>query len=250
MILAFNGQPVHAFNESTNVTFYLWPLACILVTENATALVQGDGTLLTLNVTNSTSYIPFPYLDNEPKNTLEQYFAPMIDVIIGSEGGNSGGEEGFTWLEESLREQLVKAPSLRAFEESLGSIISLMYSLLIQTWRTRYASGDQTLASTWAPQNTTLQGQHPVTRARLTVNGIPLMFGLSVTLILTAVSLLCIVGHGINDHVVRDGGIIDLVSLLHNSSLPDIIAGESDDPASEKIMFETRSIRARRTAIT
>lgn len=222
----------------------------MLVVENATATVRGDGTLLTLNVTNPTPYSAFPYLNNEPNNTLEKYFAPMIDVLISSEGDGGGQEEGGTWLEQSLREQLAQTPSLRAFEESLGSIVSLMYSLLIEGWRTQYASGDQTLASTWAPQNTTVQGQHPVTRAFLTVNGIPLLFGLGCTLILVVVSLLSVLGHGANDDIVRDGGVVDLVSLLHRSSLPDIIAGESDDPASERMMFETRSTRARQTAIS
>ena len=58
-------------------------------------------------------------------------------------------------------------------------------------------------------------------------------------------------GHRINDNIVRDGGVIDLVSLLHDSALPDILAGNDGDGgvASEKVMFEIRSTKARRSKV-
>ena len=67
---------------------------------------------------------------------------------------------------------------------------------------------------------------------------------------LATVSLICVAGHRITDDIVRDGGVIDLVSLLHDSALPDILAGDDGDGdmASEQ-MFETRSTRARSTKV-
>jgi hypothetical protein len=46
--------------------------------------------------------------------------------------------------------------ALPLLEDNLASLSSLTYSLLIQNWRGRYASGDVTLASTWTPQYTTV----------------------------------------------------------------------------------------------
>ena len=155
-LLALLGQPIRVFHEPVTVTFYVWPLGCVLVTNNATARVRGDGSLLSLNVTNSTPYTPFPYLSNHPKNGLEKYFAPLHDVILYTEGGTDlsfGGGDGLTWIEQALRVTLENQPSLRALEESLSSITSLTYSLLIQRWRTRLSDGDSSVFSNWVPEN-------------------------------------------------------------------------------------------------
>ena len=138
-VLALHGQPIRAFNESVTVTFFVSPLGWVLVTDNATASVKGDGSLLFLNVANPTRYTPFPYLSNRPKNGLEKYFAPLHDVIMASERII---DKPGTWIEETLRVTLANQPSLRALEETLSSITSLTYSLLIQRWRTRLSDGD------------------------------------------------------------------------------------------------------------
>ena len=250
-LLALHGQPIRAFNESVTVTFYIWPLGCVLVTNNATARVRGDGSLLFLNVTNPTPYTPFPYISNTPKNALEKYFASLHSAISGSEGGRLLGPSNNTWIEETLRMTLVDQPSLRALEKCLGSITSLAYSLLIQRWRTRLSDGDRTLSSNWVPENKTVQGHYLLLEAHLQVNGIPLLVGSISTLVLGAVSLICVVGHRITDHVIHDGGVIDLVSLLHGSALPDILAGDAGDGdmTSEQVMFQTRSTRAHCTKV-
>ena len=247
-LLALDGQPIRVFHEPVTVTFYVWALGCVLVTNNATARVRGDGSLLSLNVTNSTPYTPFPHLSKPPKNALEKYFAPLHDLIIATEGGYG---VGVTWIEQALTVTLENQPSLRALEESLSSITSLTYSLLIQRWRSRLSDGDHTVLSNWVPENKTAQAHYPLLQAHLQVNGIPLLVGSISTLVLLAVSLICVVGHRITDHIVHDGGVIDLVSLLHDSVLPDILAGDDGDGsmASEKAMFETRSTRARCTKV-
>jgi hypothetical protein len=246
--LALNGQPIRAFNESVTVTFYVWPLGCVLVTNNATARVGGDGSLLSMNVTNPAAYTPFPFLSNQPKNAFEKYFAPLHDAITSSEGGAGGGSQGATWIEEALRLTLANQSSLWALEEALSSITSLAYALLIQRWRTRFSDGDDTVLSNWVPETQSAQGQYLLLRGRLQVNGIPLLVGSISTLVLVVVSLICVVGHNITDGVIRDGGVIDLVSLLHDSALPDILARDDVDDGKEP-MFETRSSRARRTKV-
>ena len=251
MNLALHGQPIRAFNESVTVTFYVWLLGCVLVTNNATARVRGDSRLLSLNVTNPARYEPFPFLSNQPRNALEKYFAPLHDAIISSEGSGGGGSQGVTWIEEALRLTLASQPNLRALEETLSSITSLAYALLVQRWRRRVSDGDNTVLQNWVPEKRTAQGQYLLLRGCLQVNGIPLLVGSVSTLVLVVVSLICVVGHGVTDGVIRDGGVIDLVSLLHDSALPGILAGddEDDDGRASEVMFETRSSRARRAAV-
>lgn len=246
-----NGQPVHAFNESAEVTFYTWPLGCILVTENATASVSGDGELVSVNISSPTSYDPFPYLINTPNTPMEANFAPLFAAISASEGAAGGGAQGDTWLERSLRTRLEQKPTLRAFEDALSSIMSTAYALLIQRWRTRFSTNDNTLTSNWIPQTATVLGHFPVLKAHLEVNAIPLLIGSISTLILAVVSLICIIGHEASDHIVRDGGVIDIISLMHDSALPSILAASSEDNdfATEMALFETRSKRAQRTAV-
>ena len=245
-----HGQPIRTFNESVTATFYVWPLGCVLATNNATARVSGDGSLLFLNVTNPTPYTPFPYLSNQPKNGLEKYFTLLHDAIINSEDPE-GDDGGNSWIEQTLRVTLANQPTLRALEETLSSITSLAYSLLIQKWRTGLSNGDSTVLSNWVPENKTAQAHYPLLQAHLQVNGIPLLVGSISTLVLVTVSLICVVGHRITDHIVRDGGVIDLVSLLHDSALPDILVGDDGDDgmASEKVVSEAFSTRARHTKV-
>ena len=107
------------------------------------------------------------------------------------------------------------------------------------------------VSSNWVPENKPAQAHYPLLQAHLQVNTIPLLVGSIGTLVLVAVSLICVMGHRITDDIVRDGSVIDFVSLLHDSALPDILAGEAGDGGMvpEMVMFETRSTRARRTKV-
>lgn len=249
-VVALNGQPVRAFNESVTTTFYVWLLGCVLRTDNATAHVRGDGVLLSLNATASTPFTPFPYLDNEPQNAMESWWISLLEALFKSQGG-AGVHQGSTWVEDTLERLLLAQPDIATLETNLASMTSFFYALVIQHWRTRYGAGDPSVAQNWTPSNTTVQGHHPVLKGRLQIDGIPLIVGCISTLILTVVSLSCVRGHDTNDTVVRDGGVIDLISLLHDSALPDIIAGDGEgwDAAAERAMFETRSSRARRVLV-
>ena len=65
-------------------------------------------------------------------------------------------------------------------------------------------------------------------KAHLQGNGVPLLVRSLSVLVLATVSTMCVVGHGITDNIVRDGAVIDLVSLLHHSALPWILAGHEE----------------------
>jgi len=186
-------------------------------------------------------------MTNEPKNQIESNWFPLLGAVtvLDVRSGNF-------WLTATLRSLLDGPHSITTLEDNLARAISLTWSLLIQRFRNRFAAGDTSLSSTWTPQHEIGSGEHPVLKAYLQVNGIPLLVGSLSVLVLCAVSIMCVAGHGVNDNIVRDGGVIDLVSLLHNSALPEIVAGPEEDGRNENIgdaMFTTRSNRAKRVMV-
>lgn len=242
---------MNAFNENVTVTFYIWPLACISVADQSAAVVLGNGRLESHNTSNIPPHTAFPFVTNEPKNQIESNWVPLLDALSASEGA-SGQESGPSWLETTVQSLLADQPSITTLEDNLASISSVAYSLLIQRWRIRYAANDTALASTWMPQNATVAAEVPVLKAYLQVNGIPLLVGSLSMLVLGTISVMCVLGHGTSDNIVRDGGVIDLISLLHNSMLPEILTAHDEDGGSQTVgdaTFAMRKSRARRVVV-
>ena len=160
-------------------------------------------------------------------------------------------EGGSTWLETTMRSLLVERPDLRTLEDNLAGISSLAYALLVQRWRSRYARGDATLARTWSPQNANVAGEHPVLKMHLQVNGIPLLVGSLSVLVLCTISAICVVGHDVTDNTLWDGGVIDLVSLMHNSALPELLVGHEEDGIQkvDETVLAMRKARAGRVMV-
>jgi len=186
---------------------------------------------------------------NKSKNQIESNWFPLLGAlwVVGENLRSSD-----FWLETTLRALLDTNPNITTLEDNLASVTSLIYSLFIQRFRDLYAAGDATSSSTWTPQYATGAGEHPVLKAYLQVSGIPLLVGSLSVLVLCAVSIICVAGHGVKDDIVRDGGVIDLVSLLYNSALPEMLAGPEKDSGSQNTgdnTFMTRSSRARRLTV-
>jgi hypothetical protein len=100
------------------------------------------------------------------------------------------------------------------------------------------------------PQYAIAAGEYPVPKAHLQVNGIPLLVGSLSVLVLGIVSVMCVVGHRATDNIVRDGGVIDLVSLLHNSALPGILARHEKDSGNQSdTLLVARRIKARKVTV-
>ena len=236
----------------STTTFFIWPLACVLNADQATAIVLGNGTLESLNISDPVPRTPFPFLSNEPKNQIESNWVSLLDALPGPsyEDGLTAAEN--TWFENTMQSLLTERPSISTLEDNLARISGLSYALLSQNWRTRYANGDTTLSSRWAPWNATVAGKVPVLKAYLQVNGMPLLVGSLSTLILVVTSRMCVIGHGITDNTVRDGGVIDLISLLHNSALPGLLVGHEEEGGNQRIggaTFRTHRSRARRVKV-
>lgn len=178
----------------------------------------------------------------------------MIEYQDVAQINEGGGSSEFAWLEYALMDRIANGTGIAAVEESLTYIVSLSYALLVQEWRDELeASGYssttlKTLASSWIPTNVTLDGTQPVLFARLKVDGRALVITFISTLILMVVAIVSTYGHADAhiDRVVRDGAVIDMLSLMSESSLPMLIA--------EGIEYEVkgrdgRRVRAERTLV-
>ena len=197
-VVALNGQPVNAFLENVTVTFFIWPLACVLEADPATAIVLGNGTLESLN-SSTPPHTAHPFMTNYPKNQMESNWVPLLDALSASQGFDMIMETGNTWLETTMRSLLVERPDLRTLEDNLASISSLAYApCSSRGGGVDMLRGDPTLARTWSPQNATVAGEHPVLKMHLQVNGIPLLVGSLSVLVLCAISAICVIGHDVN----------------------------------------------------
>ena len=188
--------------------------------DNVTATTTGGGSLL--NVTPQETdlhHTPYPFLRTLPSNGLERTFWDLIDsssIIAGD------------WIQSQLLTAIVNGTGLSSMEKEFSAIAAMHYALLVQDWKTRLQQGDTTVKALWTPESVTLGGTQPLVFARLRINVPQLLSGAISTMLLTLVALATIWGHDIHDSVVRDGGVIDMISLLDGSLLPAIVASSAE----------------------
>lgn len=235
--------------DSRNVTLYIYPLACSLFASSAIAHVRGDGKLESLTTIvdrfNTVQDPAKPFIRSPPAldNDIERQFANLTQSILTLEYGDVLKEIGessieFAWVEYTLMDLVANSTGISAVEDGLAYIVSLVYALIVQGWRDEletsgYSSATLgSLASSWVPSNVTLQGTRAVPFARLKVDGRQLVITFISTMVLVVVTIVIIM-HGradsdaYADRVVRDGGVIDIMSLMAGSSLPMLIGEES-----------------------
>lgn len=254
-ILALTQQLKHATNQTINFTIYVYPLACSMYSTPATAKLRGDGTLLSSNVTAdaNTNLSPTPFIRPRPTDQAELFWIDLINALYTletadvSQDRTGGGTIEFTWLEYTLLDRIVNGTGIDAMEDSLSYITALAYSLLAQSSRARGFAAANTSQS-WIPQNVTLIGIRPVLFTRLRIGGPQLIVTFVSTIVLILVTLASTYGHADQhiDPIIRDGGAIDLLSLLADSSLPSIIAGGADDRTEDQ---DARRARAETTQV-
>lgn len=247
------------------MTFYFYPLACSIFTSSATAQVQGDGKLKSLR----TTIDPFanvkdpakPFIRSPPTLEIEKQFVNLTNALYLLESQDisnvaaGGGSIEFAWLEYTLMDRVANATGMAAVEDSLAYVTSLAYAVRSQGWRDQLAGSAysdaalKTLAPNWIPSNITLNGTEPVLFARLKVEGRPLIITFISTLVLVVVTIVSTYGHADAhiDHVVRDGAVIDILSLMAESSLPMIIGEGAEYEVDGR---DGRRVRAERTLVS
>lgn len=135
-------------------------------------------------------------------------------------------EAGF-WLDDiTPPEDNEYGIGLTYLENRLSHFTAFYYSVIDQHFEVEAAKGDSTVSEWWAPLNATLTGTAHVPSARLRVNGAQLITGCIGVLALVVFSMISVGRPRPYDGVIRDGGVIDMISLLYGSSLPASICGK------------------------
>jgi len=92
--------------------------------------------------------------------------------------------------------------------------------LLLLDWKSQLDDGNPLIMSYWTPSNVTLEGYQPETVGTLGVNFSMLVIGCVCSGVLVLVAGFHMKGWRPTDGEHHDGSIIDLISMLHDSTLP------------------------------
>jgi hypothetical protein len=223
-----------------NATFYIWPIGCSLFAQNITADVRGDNVLLR-KTAHALPQNPTPFLrDDIPHDPLEFYWGYMIFDIYHAESGllsllsplsPEGPSQFLTPLELLLGSGLNSTnDSLALLSDRLSSMTALFYTDLIQTYCNTPSSGPQVyFGQECSPVFATVSGSQSIVVAGLIVHLLPLIIGIITCSILIFIFVATAGQSTSSDNVIQDGKVINMVSLLHNSSLPTVIANGNED---------------------
>lgn len=222
---------------------------------------------------------------------IEARWERFIEAILFSEIGTGdsadsiGGEQmPRQWLENivfssfyssdlagaSNPENPTMAERFDGMERALEDVTALGFGMIIQSFRsltldalkitTGGSDGLNDVAKTWKPVTALVSGQRATVLGQLRVNGVQVIIGTLCVITLTLAIILVLAPDFSDDRrvrkdgVVRDGSVIDLISLVNNSTLPSIIANDGlgdvyGSNAIVKVNDERRKI-AERTKIT
>ena len=217
-----------------NVTFYIWPIGCSLFTQNFTADVWGDNTLLRKKTAHRPTDNPTPFLrDDTPHDPLEIAWGYLMYKIYVEEApillpSSQNPSQSLTPWELQLGSGLNSTnDSLALLNDRLSSMTALSYALLVQTFRSTLDSGSQVYRD-WSPVFANVSGSQSILVAGLIVHTSPLIIGIITSSILIFVFLAAARLSRSSDNIIQDGQVINMLSLLHNSSLPTVIANGNE----------------------
>jgi len=188
--------------------------------------MAGDGTLIKVDRQDTDLHnTPHPFLRVRPANGLERTFGELILY-----SNDLAGD----WIPRKLLPAIVNGTDLASMEREFSAITAMHYVLLVENWKNRLLQqGDTTVRDMWTPESVMLNGTQPLLFARLRINVPQLFLGIVGTVFLILVASVIIWGHDLRNTVVRDGGVIDIISLLDGSSLPAILASANSEFAKD-----------------
>jgi len=147
----------------------------------------------------------------------------------------------FTWLEQTFNQTW----SLTQLENQLGTFAAFYYSILVQHWRAAALGGDFTGSQWWSEEQGSVTGSQLALFGQMYLSVVQLVLGCVCVLALTIASAILMLGLRIQRGPIRDGSVIDMMSLLRESSLPAVIAGDDDEDGKA----DGRRRRAERTML-
>jgi hypothetical protein len=177
-----------------------------------------------------------------PSNPMETSWSYIVDLLFLAQLQGTSGDMLIlgtpTWFEQSLNQ----TRSLTSLEDWLSSFSAFYYSFLVQHWR---ANGNLTGSQWWSEATGSVVGTQLAPFGRLDLNPSQLILGCICVIAMIIASAVSMLGLRIQQGAVRDGSVMNMISLLRGSSLPAIIAGDSD----EDLGRDGRRHRAERTMV-
>lgn len=239
---------------------------------NITAEILGTNSLL------RTTSRPPPldrtnlFVRPEPTNILERSWEQLIESIYYSELGTGGSADSSggevlprQWLEGQLlpifnattlpgsKDEIYSPTTIdrtTTLESFLERLTALSYGIIVQNFRSQTRDKVFSVSSSWKPVMAMVVGKRQTVRGLLNINGLQLFIGTACSIMLVlAVSFALATPsdeeQGNSHGVKRDGGVIDLMSLVDQSSLPSILVGRDPKETTDQ---QRRAI-AERTSI-
>ena len=205
--------------------------------EDLTAIVRGDNALLSRSFNDSPSRNSHPFVRAPPPSPYERAWGSLFDAIwrAGVGDADTWTYPPENWLEQQVWQLIIDTGSkpdqkIAALEAGLQRITSVAYSLVVQQLR-----AGRNFTTSYAD----VQGQQQAPLAKLHVNGLQTVLGLlCVMVLLFCVSCTAPLGDGLvpqeNCRLIV-GNILDLMCLMHRSSLPGLLAGSRRHPLAQEI---------------
>jgi hypothetical protein len=227
--------------EDLNITFYIWPIICFLSIDNVTAWVrvQGDTRLERTNASSTLANLTTPRIKSivpsDPMVTSWSYIMDLLFSVQQLEG----------LLKTPLEEIFNQTWSLTSLEDQLSHFAAFYYSVLVQHWRTTALNGDPTASQWWSEATGSVVANQHTLFGQLGLSISQLIVGCVCIIALIITSAISILGARIHQGALMDGGVMNMISLLRGSTLPEIIAGDT----AEDLGNNGRRRRAERTMV-
>lgn len=252
-------------DQPLSLTFYIWPITCAFTFLNGTASVNGANQLVSFSANKTRSDLSSPFTLSPPGDPLVQSWSELIETIQELEyGGIRNIRFELNYIEDELLPLLNSSSGLppsdyvlsssaarfTAFGDILSRMTGNAYALLLESLR--FPATTDSEAPIWNPPKATITLAQPELHGRIRLNGRQIVIGLVASLA-SAACLLHVVG--IFNTSERDGfqhedelvggNVLDIITVLHRSSLPAKVCGREDD--SSAAMEGTRRSRAEGT---
>ncbi|KAF9511969.1 hypothetical protein BS47DRAFT_1383228 [Hydnum rufescens UP504] len=229
--------------DDLNMTFYIWPIVCSLSVHNVTAWVhvQGNTHLERTNARMALANLTTPNIKSiVPSDPMVISWSYLMDLLF---------------LVELVPEPLLRVSTLQdifnqtwsstSLEDQLSQFTAFYYAVLVQYWRSAALNGNLTTSQWWSEARGSVVANQLTLFGRLDFSVSQLVLGCVCIMALMITSTLSILRVRVQQGALMDGGVMNMISLLHGSSLPGIIAGDSDEDLGK----DGRRHRAERTIV-
>jgi hypothetical protein len=223
--------PGPAKQHDLNITFYIWPIICSLSVHNVTAWIRVLGeTRLERTNASIKSIVP-----SDPMVTSWSFIMELLFTE----------QEGQFLFWTAVEQTFNQTWSLTSLEDQLSHFAAFYYSVLVQYWRSATLKGDLSSSQWWSEATGSVMANQQMLFGRLDLSISQLIVGCVCVIALIITSAISILGRRIKQGALMDGSVMDMISLLRGSSLPQIIAGDSDEDLGK----DGRRRRAERTMV-